>query len=73
MSTSGVMTVDSSVLALLVKNTGGGGVVRVLSKPAKYTKSDGLLGEVLLVLKPGEKFLLLGSLSVRYIRRRTAQ
>lgn len=67
------MTVDSSVLALLVKNTGGGGVVRVLSKPAKYTKSDGLLGEVLLVLKPGEKFLLLGSLSVRYIRRRTAQ
>ncbi|KAJ5179429.1 hypothetical protein N7492_002639 [Penicillium capsulatum] len=58
-SASGVMTVDPSVLALVVKNTGGGGVVRVLGKPAKYTKTDGLLGEVLLALKPGEKFLLL--------------
>ncbi|KAJ5231000.1 hypothetical protein N7489_011708 [Penicillium chrysogenum] len=72
-TTSEVMAVDSTVMALLVKNTGGGGVVRVLGKPAKYTKSDGLPGVVLLVLKPGEKFLLLGSLSIRYIRRRVSQ
>lgn len=72
-TTTEVMAVDSTVMALLVKNTGGGGVVRVLSKPAKYTKSDGLPGVVLLVLKPGEKFLLLGSLSIRYIRRRISQ
>lgn len=72
-TTSEVMAVDSTVMALLVKNAGGGGVVRVLGKPAKYTKSDGLPGVVLLVLKPGEKFLLLGSLSIRYIRRRISQ
>ena len=67
------MAVDSTVVALLVENAGGGGVVRVLGKPAKYTKSDGLSGAVILVLKPGEKFLLLGSLSIRYIRRRISQ
>ena len=72
-TTSEVMAVDSTVMALLVKNTGGGGVVRVLSKPEKYTKSDGLPGVVLLVLKPGEKFLLLGSLSIRYIRCQISQ
>lgn len=61
------------MLALVVKNTGGGGVVRVLGKLAKYTKTNRLLREVLLALKPGEKFLLLGSLLVRYIRRRISQ
>lgn len=69
-TTTEVMTVDTTVVALLVKDTGGSGVVRILSKPAKYTKSDGLPGVILLVLKPGEKFLLLGSLSIRYVRRR---
>ncbi|QSS58167.1 hypothetical protein I7I51_07590 [Histoplasma capsulatum] len=53
-STSGVVTVGSTVLALLVTSNGGGGVVRVLSKPARYTKTDGLPGEVLLTLKPVE-------------------
>jgi hypothetical protein len=72
-TTTEVMTVDTTVVALLVKDTGGGGVVRILSKPAKYTKSDGLPGAILLVLKPGEKFLLLGSLSIRYVRRRISQ
>lgn len=60
-------------MALLVTSNGGGGVVRILSKPARYTKTAGLVGEVLLTLKPSEKFLILGSLSVRYIRSRSTQ
>ncbi|KAF4213892.1 hypothetical protein CNMCM5878_009882 [Aspergillus fumigatiaffinis] len=71
--TSGVVTVDSTVVALLVTSTGGEGVVRVRSKPARYTKTKGLSGEALLILKPGEQFLILGSLSVRYIRSQTTQ
>ena len=72
-STSGVATVDSTVCALLTKYTSGGGVVRVIGKPARYTKTGELPGTVLLVLGPGEEFLLLGPLSVRYIRHRSAQ
>lgn len=60
-------------MALLAKSTGSGGVVRVLGKPARYTKTDGLPGEVLIILNPSEKFLILGSLSVRYIRSRSSR
>jgi hypothetical protein len=67
------MSVDESILALIIKNSGQRGVVRTLSKPARVTKSDGLLEEVLIVLPPREKALIVGSLSVRYVRRRKAQ
>ncbi|KAK6814245.1 hypothetical protein RU639_010153 [Aspergillus parasiticus] len=38
-STSGVVPLDSTVFALLLKSNGGGGVVRVLSKPTSLGKN----------------------------------
>mgnify|MGYP007039056362 CR=1 FL=1 len=63
-----VTSVDRAVCGILVENTNGGGVIRVIGKPARYTRTDGLSGTILLVRGPGEKFLLLDPLSVRYIR-----
>lgn len=67
------MAVDKSILALIIKNTGQRGVVRTLGKQARVTKSEGLLEEVLIVFHPDETALIVGSLSVRYVRRRKAQ
>lgn len=64
---------DPNVCGLLVENTNSGGVVRVIGNPPRYTRTDGLSGDVLLILGPGEKFLLLDPLSVRYIRHHTPQ
>lgn len=67
------MAVDESVLALVIKNTGQKGVVRTLSNPARLIKSDALSEDVLVVFFPREAALIVGSLSVRYIRRRKTQ
>jgi len=65
---SGVTMMGADICGLLTKKTGGGGVVRVISKPSRYTKPDGLPGTSLLSIGPGEEFLGVGSSSVRYIR-----
>lgn len=70
---SGVTMMDADVCGLLTKKTGGGGVVRVISRPSRYTKPDELSGTSLLLIGPGEEFLGVGSTSVRFIRHRSAQ
>lgn len=61
---------DATVGALLVRSTDGKGVVRIVGKPHRYTKTDRMSEKEsrLLILGPGEKFLLLGSLLYRVIR-----
>lgn len=71
--TSDGMAVDNSVLALVVKSSGGNGVIRVLGERARVMKSDQLSQEVVLTLFPQEKALIIGPLSVRYVRRRKSQ
>jgi hypothetical protein len=63
---SGVVTVDAAVIALLVKTQGGEGVVRIIGKRNRYMKAE--TKSKLAILQPGEKFLLLGALSTRHIR-----
>lgn len=67
--TSNIVSVDRSILALVVKSSDQNSVVRTLCKPARVIKTDHLPEEILIALGPTEGgALILGKHSVRYVR-----
>jgi hypothetical protein len=66
-----ITQVEPIVSAFLLRSNGGLGTVWIIGRPRpqRYIRADKLSGKTqLVILNPGEELLLVGSLSIRFIR-----